>query len=224
MTAPSSPPPKRSPLSALWFELGYAFDRTFKTGKRQAEFEHKYRKHGDYFGYHTKPYELEKYQRTLETALRLRRGRGAALEVGCSVGVFTKMIAHEFDAVTASDISAEALRIVAGNVGSVGHMSYAQSDVISLNLNKQFDVIFAAEVLMYVREADGPRVIEVFEQHLKPDGVIIEVTQADRSPNAKFFHGWDRVLGSHFAVISREGVVDESRPYEIVVYARKVKA
>jgi SAM-dependent methyltransferase len=229
MTPPASPPsnappPKRGPLSAFWFELGYAFDRTFKTGKRRAEFEHKYRRHGDYFGYHTKPYELEKYQRTLDTALRLRRGKGAALEIGCSVGVFTRMIAHEFETVTAADISAEALRIAAETVAGAGRVTYAQSDVISLDLAATFDVIFAAEVLMYVREADGPRVIEVFEKHLKPDGVIVEVTQADRSPNPKFFHGWDRVLGAHFAVLSREGVVDESRPYEIVVYARKASA
>ena len=226
MTPPSpppsnAPPPKRGLLSAFWFEISYAFDRTFKTGKRRAEFEHKYRRHGDYFGYQTKPYELEKYQRTLETAQRLRRGRGAALEIGCSVGVFTKMIAHAFDAVTASDISAEALRIAAETVRGAGDVTYAQSDVISLDLGAKFDVIFAAEVLMYVREADGPRVIEVFEKHLRPDGVIIEVTQADRSPNPKFFHGWDRVLGAHFSVLSREVVANELRPYEIVVYARR---
>lgn len=217
---PPAPPPKRGPLSALWYEVGYAFDRTFKTGKRRAEFEHKYRKHGDYFGYQTKPYELEKYRRTLETALSMRRGRGRALEIGCSVGVFTRMIAPDFDAVTAADISEEALRIAARTVDGAGQVSYVQSDVISLSQPQAFDVVFAAEVLMYVREADGPKVIEVFERLLKPDGIIVEVTQADRSPNPKFFHGWDRILSSRFPIVSRETVPDQTRPYEIVVYAR----
>jgi 2-polyprenyl-3-methyl-5-hydroxy-6-metoxy-1,4-benzoquinol methylase len=219
MTAPV-PPSKPGPLQAFWFQIAYAWDRTFKTGKRRAEFEHKYRTEGDHFGYLTKPYEHEKYRRTLDAALRLRRGRGAALEIGCSVGVFTKMIASEFEAVTATDIAAEALRITAEQVAGAGAVTYAQSDLVSLKLEKTFDVIFVAEVLMYVREPEGPLVLDVLDRHLKPDGIIIEVTQADRSPSPKFFYAWDRIIASRFPVLWRETTPDATRPYEIVAYAR----
>src|ERR1043165_9135897 len=135
--------PMKNPAAALWHELRYAFDRAFKTGERRHEFEHKYRKHGDYFGYRSNPYELQKYERTLALMRAWRPATAqSALEIGCSVGVFTKMIAPEFTRVTAVDIAKEALAITATEVGSAGQVSYAQSDLLSLRLGQTFDVIF----------------------------------------------------------------------------------
>ncbi|HVY89427.1 MAG TPA: SAM-dependent methyltransferase [Hyphomonadaceae bacterium] len=208
---------------SFWHEVHYAFDRTFKTGNRRHEFEHKYGKHGDYFGYQTKPYELAKYRRTLDLALQWRRGSSSALEIGCSVGVFTAMIADKFDTVTATDIASEALNLTCGQVGGVGQVSYVQSDLISLNVGRRFDVIFCAEVLMYVRERDSKRACQILDAHLATDGIIVEVSQQDREAGKpKFFHGWDRVLGERFQTVHVEKIDDPARPYEIIAYARRV--
>jgi len=218
----------KNPAAAIWHELRYAIDRALKTGERKHEFEAKYRKHGDYFGYRSNPYELEKYKRTL-ALMRLWRpdtahnpaGMGA-LEIGCSVGVFTKMIAPEFARVTAVDIAKEALAIAATEVGSTGQVSYVQSDLLSLKLEQTFDVIFCAEVLMYVRELDAPAACKVLDDHLAPDGIIIEVSQQDREAGRpKFFHGWATVLGEYFEMAHREKFDDPQRPYEIVAYQRR---
>jgi SAM-dependent methyltransferase len=210
------------PVQSLWHEVLYAFDRTFKTGRRRHEFEHKYRKHGDYFGYRTNPYEQEKYERTLACMMQWRRAAGSALEIGCSVGVFTRMIADRFDSVVAVDIAKEALAIAAGQVGGVGDVSYVQSDLVSLDLGKTFDIVFCAEVLMYVREGDAAKACAVLDRHLATGGLIIEVSQQDRDAGRpKFFHGWDRVLGEHFQVAHRERFSDPVRPYEIVGYTRR---
>ena len=212
----------KNPVEAIWHEALYAFDRMFKTGERRHEFEHKYRRHGDYFGYRTNPYELEKYERTLNLMREWRRGRGSALEIGCSVGVFTGMIAGEFDKVVATDIAKEALSIAAGQVGGAGDVSYVQSDLISLNLEKSFDIVFCAEVLMYVRESDAAKACAALDRHLATNGLIIEVSQQDREAGKpKFFHGWDQVLGQYFRVAHRQQFDDPVRPYEIVAYERR---
>ena len=211
-----------NPVTSAWHQLRYAIDRAFKTGNRRHEFEHKYRKHGDYFGYETKPYELTKYQRTLALVKQWCTGSVSALEIGCSVGVFTAMIVPEFANVTAVDIAGEALELTRTQTGNAPNVSYIQSDLLSLKLNRQFDVIFCAEVLMYIREKDTAEACRVLDALLKPGGLIVEVSQQDRDAGRpKFFHGWDKVLGQYFEIAHRERFDDPERPYEIVAYRRR---
>ena len=214
--------PAHGPLARLWHQIGYSIDRTFKTGGRRHEFEHKYAKHGDYFGYQNNPYEITKYERTLELVKQWKRIRGSALEIGCSVGVFTAMISTEFDEVVATDIASEALALAKTQVAGRGRVSYVPSDVVSLNLGKTFDMIFCAEVLMYVREKDSGLACSVLDRHLAENGLIIEVSQQDREDGKpKFFHGWDQVLGKYFEVAHQERFDDPVRPYEIIAYQRR---
>lgn len=221
---PNKPAARRSgALARLWHQIGYAVDRTFKTGGRRHEFEHKYAAHGDYFGYQTNPYEKIKYDRTLELMRQWRKASHNALEIGCSVGVFTARIAREFDAVTAVDIAGEALALAEKQVAGAGHVAFHQSDLVSLALPTQYDVIFCAEVLMYVREQDTALACEILDRHLAPGGLIIEVSQQDRQAGRpKFFHGWDAVLGQYFEIAHRERFDDPQRPYEIVGYSRRI--
>lgn len=224
MTSMKDKPPgsRRGPLGKLWHQLGYALDRTFKTGGRRHEFEHKYATHGDYFGYQTNPYEQTKYQRTLDLMRQWRTAAGSALEIGCSVGVFTAKIAGEFEAVTAVDIASEALALAEKQVAGAGKVSYVQSDLVSLSLDKRFDVIFCAEVLMYVREKDTALACQVLDRHLAGNGLIIEVSQQDRDAGKpKFFHGWDKVLGRYFEIAHHERFDDPQRPYEVIAYRRR---
>ena len=212
----------RRTIAGFWHAACYAFDRGFKTGRRRSEFEHKYRKYGDYFGYHVSKYALYEYELTLRTLLSYRNGADNALEIGCSVGVFTRMIAPEFTSVTAVDIAEEALNRAAAFVGDAGVVNYVRSDLVSLELDRTFDVIICAEVLIYVPELQADRVCKVLERHLSPKGVIIEVSPQDRLKDSKkFFNGWDRVLGSHFVKSHRQLVGDDTRPFEIIVYSRR---
>ena len=211
-----------NPVSSIWHQIRYALDRMLKTGNRLHEFEHKYRKHGDYFGYESKPYEKLKYARTLELMKQWRTGADSALEIGCSVGVFTAMIVPEFKHVTAVDIAGEALELTRKQVQDAKNVSYVQSDLLSLKPGQAFDVVFCAEMLMYIRETDGAEVCRVLDGRLKPGGLIIEVTQQDREAGKpKFFHGWDKILGVYFEIAHRERFDDPERPYEIVAYRRR---
>ena len=211
-----------NPVSSAWHQIRYALDRLLKTGNRLHEFEHKYRKHGDYFGYQTKPYEKLKYERTLELMKQWRTGSDSALEIGCSVGVFTAMIVPEFGRITAVDIASEALELTRKQVQDAKTVAYAQSDLLSLKPDQTFDVVFCAEMLMYIREKDGAEACRVLDGCLKPGGIIIEVSQQDREAGKpKFFHGWDKVLGAYFEIAQRARFDDPERPYEIVGYRRR---
>ncbi len=211
-----------NPVSSAWHQIRYSIDRLFKTGNRLHEFEHKYRKHGDYFGYQTKPYEKLKYERTFDLMKQWRKGSDSALEVGCSVGVFTAMIVPEFTHITAVDIASEALALTEKQTGGAANVAYLQSDLLSLKTGRTYDVIFCAEMLMYIREKDGAEACRVLDTRLKPDGIIIEVSQQDREAGRpKFFHGWDKILGAYFEIAHRERFDDPERPYEIVGYRRR---
>lgn len=216
----SSPPPRLGPIATIWYRLAYAWDRLFKTGNRRAEYEHKYAEHGDYFAYRSRPYEMKKYQDTLAVVLRERRSRGSVLETGCSVGVFTKMLAETFDEVVATDISGQALRLAADTVAGAGNVAYARSEVEAIDLGRRFDVIMLSEVLLFVRERDSERLLSMLDRHLKEDGVIIEVSNANRPTDKKFFFNWDTIISQKFPVLSRERHEDPTWPYEIVVYQR----
>ena len=209
---------KPNPLQALWYRAGYTIDRLLKTGQRRAEFEHKYAAHGDYFGYRTDPYELKKYADTLSCVLEWRRGASAVLEIGCSVGMFTAMLAPHFEKVVASDIAQQALALASAQVGEARNVSFVRGDLLELDLKQKFDIVICAEILMYIRESDGGRVCEVLERHLAPNGLVVEVAPRDRASNAKFFLGWNRVLGAYFHEAFRLVVDDANRPYEIVAY------
>lgn len=210
------------PLSRLWSRLRYRIDRTFRTGGRRHEFEYKYATHGDYFGYQNSPYERAKYERTLGLIRQWRTGRSSALEIGCSVGIFTSMIAEEFDEILAVDIASEALALAKAQVGDRGRVGYLRSDLVSLAAGRRFDVIICAEVLMYIRASSGSAVCSVLDAHLGEDGLIVEVSQQDREAGQpKFFHGWDGILGRFFELIHSERFDDPARPYEILAYRRR---
>jgi SAM-dependent methyltransferase len=202
--------------------MAYAFDRAFKTGRRRSEFEHKYRSRGDYFEYRTSPYEALKYDRTFAALEEWAGDAQSVLEIGCSVGVFTKRLSERFAVLTAVDIAQEALVLAAREVGEGRRVSFVRTDAISLHLNRTFDLILCAEVLMYVPEKDAARLMAVLDRHLAPGGVLVEVAPQDRLDGApKFFQGWDAYLARQFHLVERRQFDDPVRPYELVFYRKQ---
>jgi SAM-dependent methyltransferase len=209
-----------SPRVLLYVGLG-KLDHWVRAGISRYEFERLYLEDGDHWGFYTKSYERRKYDRTLSCAVEWRRGAGRVLEVGCSVGAFTQMLAGAFGEVVALDISAEALKLAIGYVRDE-NVKFVQDDLVSAQLEGVFDVIFCAEVLYYVRRQDAARVCEKLANHVAPNGLIIMV---DASPpensDSAFFHDWDKVLSAHFDRTFNETVSDDLRPYQIFGYSNR---
>jgi 2-polyprenyl-3-methyl-5-hydroxy-6-metoxy-1,4-benzoquinol methylase len=194
-----------------------------KTGNRRFEFERLYLEHQDPWNYRDSLYEQEKYQRTLSCALNWRRRAGAALEVGCSIGAFSRLVAAHFDKVTAIDVSKEALRTAAEHNCGFDNIRFVHGDLRFVDLGPdQYNVIFCAEVLYYIRKKDASEVCRQLDRYLAADGVIIMVTGVSPGKHDEFyFEGWEQILCAHFSRAFKEVVQDPRRPYRIIVIARQ---
>lgn len=126
----------------------------------------------DPWGYATSPYEQAKYRRTL-AALPARIG--AALELGCSVGVFTAMLAPRCRSLLALDFSPTALGHAARRLAGVPNVELREAALPAGTPAGPFDAIVCSEVLYYWSPelvADGARRMEAA---LAPGGALVAV-------------------------------------------------
>jgi SAM-dependent methyltransferase len=206
----------KAPLRTLYYTLMIRLSGSL-TGRRRFEFEKLYAEDADPWGYFSRPYEQEKYRRTLDFVLEHCGGRASALEVGCSVGVFTKLMAPAFDRVLAIDISDEAVKLAANTVAGASNVEVRGGDFLTLDAaGRTFDVIFFAEVLYYLDDAQGPDVCQALNRLLSQRGVFVVVHPAEAESG-----GWSGIFGDAFDKRAAVTVQDPERPYEISVYARR---
>jgi SAM-dependent methyltransferase len=135
-------------------------------------FERLAREAEDPWDYATSEYEQRKYRRTLEY---LPERTGRTLELGCSVGVFTAMLAPRCDHLVAVDFSPTALERTRARLGETDHVELLQRRLPEEMPAGPFDTIVCAEVLYYWSAelvADGLRRIEAA---LAPGGTLLAV-------------------------------------------------
>jgi SAM-dependent methyltransferase len=208
----------KTPLRTGYYALMTRLSRLFRTDRRY-EFERLYAEKGDPWGYFTRPYEHEKYRQTLQFALEHCGGTGLALEVGCSVGVFTKLMAEAFDNVLAIDLSREALRIAERELGATPNVELRPGDFLALDLGRRaFDVIFFAEVLYYVPDERAADVCHALEHLLTDRGVFVVVHPAEVASGPLI---WDGVLSEAFDKRAEVTIEDPKRPYVISIFGRQ---
>jgi 2-polyprenyl-3-methyl-5-hydroxy-6-metoxy-1,4-benzoquinol methylase len=209
------------PPKVLIWGLLNTLNRSFRTGNRRFEFERLYLENPDPWNYRSSPYEHKKYERTLACALDWRNASESALEVGCSVGVFSRMLAGHFDKVTALDVSKEALHAAADYNCRQENIRFVRGYLQSLDIGGRYDVIFCAEVLYYIAEEDIQKVCRQLDQYLASDGIILLVTGISSGTSSDFyFDGWEQILADRFERIFEQRVDDPPRPYRISVFSR----
>ena len=112
-------------------------------------FENLYGQSPEPWGFETSAYEHNKYERTLEV-LRDRQGSYRnALEVGCSIGVFTAMLAPLCDKLWAVDISEKAIATARERLATFPHVRVERRRLPEETPKGPFDLIIASEVLYY---------------------------------------------------------------------------
>lgn len=120
--------------------------------RRAAHFEALYRANPDPWEYRTSAYEQRKYRATLDT-LPERRFR-SALEVGCSIGVLTRMIAERTEQVIGIDLSPAAILLAREYLQHVAHVRLLQGTVPQDWPSEEFDLIVLSEVIYYLTLAE----------------------------------------------------------------------
>jgi 2-polyprenyl-3-methyl-5-hydroxy-6-metoxy-1,4-benzoquinol methylase len=126
----------------------------------------------DPWDYATSPYEQGKYRRTLDA---LPERTGPTLELGCSVGVFTEMLAPRCESLLAIDFSPAALRLAGRRLSGVANVELRQATLPEQTPEGPFETIVCAEILYYwsaplVRDGIGR-----IEAALAPGGVLVAV-------------------------------------------------
>jgi SAM-dependent methyltransferase len=208
----------RIPLRRLTWGILNRFHLSLHTGNRRFEFERLYLAEDDPYGYARSEYEKSKYRVTLERVLAFAPGRGRALEVGCSIGVFTGMLAASFKRVVALDFSREALRQAAARNAAVANIDYLQGELQSVGLNGRFDAIICSEVLYYIDEKYAETVCRQLEQSLARGGIVCMVEGVAPTGNRLHFAGWDGILQRRFRTLFRTEIAAPPRPYRLVIF------
>jgi SAM-dependent methyltransferase len=136
-------------------------------------FEKLYAESPDPWGFETSPYERRKYERTLDVLGR-RRYRHA-LEAGCSIGVFTAMLAPLCDELLAVDVSEKAIATAKERLAGFPHVRIEVRTLPEETPEESFDLVVASEVLYYWPEDVMVAALRRFEDVLAPGGTLLAV-------------------------------------------------
>ena len=115
-------------------------------------FEALYSADADPWDFATSSYERQKYQATLQALPQDRYGR--ALEIGCSIGVLTDLLAPRVDALLALDVDQKTLERAAARNAHHGHVRFERRVVPADWPKDSFDLIVLSEVLYFLSPDD----------------------------------------------------------------------
>ena len=118
----------------------------------RSHFERLYDARPDPWRYATSAYEAAKYQATLAALPRPRYAR--ALDVGCSIGVLTGLLAPRCADLLAIEAAEAALEQARRRNAAVSHVRFACSLVPADWPAGRFDLVVISEVLDYLDAAD----------------------------------------------------------------------
>jgi peptidoglycan/xylan/chitin deacetylase (PgdA/CDA1 family)/GT2 family glycosyltransferase len=139
------------------------------------------------------PFEQTKYRRTLK--LLPVKPIVHALEVACSEGVFTAMLAAKVDHLIASDISTTALERARVRCRAMHNVAFQQLDAFEQALPGDLDLIVCSEVLYDLGSREAlARVAEKMRDALAPGGHLL-MTHGYVLKDAPERTGWDWTEG-----------------------------
>jgi SAM-dependent methyltransferase len=113
----------------------------------------------DPWSFATSPYENEKYRATLE-ALAGRRFQ-SGLEIGCSIGVLTAMVARSCDSLLAIDINETALDAARARCAGLANVRFERMTFPRDVPAGAFDLVLVSEVAYYWSDDDLRAALDV---------------------------------------------------------------
>jgi SAM-dependent methyltransferase len=126
----------------------------------------------DPWDYETSDYEQRKYRQTLEY---VPEQAGRTLELGCSIGVFTEMLAPRTSCLLAVDFSPTALERARERVREAHHVQVLRRRLPEQMPEGPFDTIVCAEILYYWSAPLVSVGLRRMEESLAPGGTLIAV-------------------------------------------------
>ncbi len=127
----------------------------------------------DPWGFASSEYESAKYAATLAALPNARYQ--SALEVGCSIGVFTRMLAERCEALLAIDPAERALGAARRRCRANPNVTFNRMAAPNQWPLGWFDLIVLSEVVYYFTRPQTARLADCIETTLRPGGHVILV-------------------------------------------------
>ena len=132
-------------------------------------FDELYQQRDDPWDFEQSDYENEKYQETLNV---LGEQYDSALEIGCSVGVLTHLLAARCAHLLAVDISEKPLKIAQKRCENQPQVRFKALDVSKNFPTGTYDLILISEVGYYLTEEKLLKLYKNCQKHLKNGGQL----------------------------------------------------
>ncbi|MGI8429918.1 MAG: SAM-dependent methyltransferase [Solirubrobacteraceae bacterium] len=136
-------------------------------------FERLYEQDDDPWRFATSEYERRKYSSTLAALGGRRFTRG--LEVGCSVGVFTALLAEHCEQLVAIDVSERALALAAHRLSDRNGVSLERAAFPEQMPGGRWDLVLCSEVLYYLDSPALELAIRRLTEVLRAGGTVLAV-------------------------------------------------
>jgi predicted TPR repeat methyltransferase len=136
-------------------------------------FQRLYQSNPDPWGFDTSPYEQAKYQHTV--GAMGDRHFTSGLEVGCSIGVLTRMLAPRCDSLLGIDIVEDPLAAARARCADQPQVRFERMQVPRQWPTGRFDLIVFSEVLYFLSAADIALCARHVLDGLVPGGMVVLV-------------------------------------------------
>jgi SAM-dependent methyltransferase len=136
-------------------------------------FENIYAANLDPYGYTSSDYERQKYSATLAALSRDRYTK--AFEIGCSIGVLTRLLGERCDSLLSVDIVESALQQARQRCASEHNVTFARMRVPDNWPSDTFDLIVISEVFYYLTVSELNQLAQRLRSSLAPSGEILLV-------------------------------------------------
>lgn len=136
-------------------------------------FKNIYDAHDDPWDFETSPYEAAKYAATI--AALPKDLYNNVLEIGCSIGVLTKLLAKRSIQLLATDISQTALDRASERCSDLQNVSFKKLNFQNELPNDLYDLIMVSEVAYYLSANDWELTVSNLFEKLQFNGNIVLV-------------------------------------------------
>jgi cyclopropane fatty-acyl-phospholipid synthase-like methyltransferase len=144
-----------------------------------SHFKRLYESNPDPWNFSTSPYEQAKYRHAVQTLGRRRFAAG--LEIGCSIGILTRMLASRCDTLLGVDIVEHPLDAARWRCADQPRVRFERMQVPQEWPNGRFDLVVFSEVLYFLSPTDIDRCARRLTATLWPNATVLLVNWRGRS-------------------------------------------